>query len=176
MHNHPAYQLFQRKLAGAKVYEEIASELMLEWLNRGADTKYKVTLKQDSTNYKHTHFDFEVSNGVRTYSFEVKADARSLTTNNFFIEFEDFNKPSGIQITRAKFHIITNTKRYFCIRTKRIKQLIQRMESEGVLKVCMCYKRDEQGHLIRDESGQAMYSKGYVIPTEALIQEAIELK
>ena len=57
--------------------------------------------------------------------FEVETDVRSLKTDNFFIEFNDYGKPSGITITKSNFYILSDTIIYYLIETNKLKTLIE---------------------------------------------------
>jgi hypothetical protein len=58
-------------------------------------------------------FNFQLSNGKY---YEVKYDNKASTTGNIFIENVQFNKPSGIDITKADYYIIVlNSTNYFNI-------------------------------------------------------------
>lgn len=67
-------------------------------------------------------YDFQTSDD---FKYEVKTDEMSLKTNNFFIEFMGYGKPSGIAITEAEFYIINDTIIYYLIDTDILKQLVK---------------------------------------------------
>ena len=71
---------------------------------------------------KNSDYDFKTSDNL---TYEVKADHIVLKTGNFFIEFMGYKKPSGISISKANYHILTDTKYYFLISTDKLKQLIE---------------------------------------------------
>ena len=104
------YENFLIKLKKYQPYEELASEKIC-LLN-------SVSVLNTCNTYK---YDFETSDGIK---YEVKADEMSLRTNNFFIEFIGYGKPSGITTTEAKFYILTDTKIYYLIDVEALKKLI----------------------------------------------------
>ena len=71
---------------------------------------------------ENADFDFKTDDGL---TFEVKADTVSLKTNNFFIEFLGYGKPSGIDITKANYYILTDTEKYYLIETDKLKLLVE---------------------------------------------------
>jgi hypothetical protein len=54
---------------------------------------------------KYSDYDLKVYYDGNTTRYEVKADRRTFITNNIAIEFECFNKPSGINKTRANKYV-----------------------------------------------------------------------
>ena len=103
------YENFLIKLKKYQPYEELASEKIC-LLN-------SVSVLNTCNTYK---YDFETSDGIK---YEVKADEMSLRTNNFFIEFIGYGKPSGITTTEAKFYILTDTKIYYLIDVDELKKI-----------------------------------------------------
>jgi hypothetical protein len=111
------FEKFEIDRDNARIFEDIAIKKVEKHF--GVQLAFRPEGRDEcSTN----HFDFKMSNGVE---FEVKADYRSLTTGNFFIEFWGFDKPRGISITTAHYHIITDKTNYYMIKTKRIRELIE---------------------------------------------------
>jgi hypothetical protein len=49
----------------------------------------------------------------------------SLKTNNFFIEIEGYNKPSGLSVTTSDFYIFSDTINYYLIKTDILKEIIK---------------------------------------------------
>jgi len=88
------YKQFRIDLALGLKFESLAQKQIMEHL----ENKYKVINTYDTFEY-----DFQLSNGL---FYEVKYERMSLKTNNVFIEFESFNKSSGINKTLADFYII----------------------------------------------------------------------
>lgn len=112
--------------------------------------KYNVEVVeiQDETNFKKVHYDFKTSDNI---TYEVKADIMSQTTNNFFIEYEGYNKPSGLAITKAEKHILISGDEYYVINTQQIKQLIKINKYRQVMT-------------------QNKSTKGYLIPKKDIIE------
>jgi hypothetical protein len=80
---------------------------------------YKVKLMNMCNN---SDYDFKTDDKIM---YEVKADHLVEKTNNFFIEFFGYKKPSGISISLSNFYIITNTKNYYLISTEKLKKLCE---------------------------------------------------
>lgn len=104
-----SFDYFRRKLQQAEPIENEAIRLICERNN------VSLTKKQDVTNYKEMHYDFQTSDGL---TYEVKADFLADRTGNVFVEFVQFGKPSGIQITEAMFHIYYFNDTYHLIDTE----------------------------------------------------------
>jgi hypothetical protein len=81
-------------------------------------TKFNVEIVKFNNN---NEYDFVDNNDIK---YEVKYDGRSNTSNNVFIEFLGYGKPSGINVTQAKYYIITDGNLYLLILTKKLKKLI----------------------------------------------------
>ncbi len=106
-----AYRNFLKKLKDNYKYEEEAQQ--------------RVTLLNGSKviNICNTSaFDFETDDHLK---FEVKADHIALKTGSFFIEFAGYGKASGIEITKADYYVITDTKYYFLISVIKLKMLVE---------------------------------------------------
>ena len=104
------YSNFKKQLVKYQPYEKIAADKIASLNN--------VSILSFCDNYK---YDFETSDNLK---YEVKTDEASIKTNNIFIEFYGYNKPSGISITEANFYIINDTINYYLISVKNLKQLI----------------------------------------------------
>jgi hypothetical protein len=108
-----SYEIFLKKLEVGKIYEAEAIK-RIKNLNNDA-----IDIKANNDN----RFDFMTLPNEKT--FEVKFDSISIKTGNFFIEFVGYNKPSGLSVSIADFHIITDGIYYFLISTKKLKQLVE---------------------------------------------------
>lgn len=75
-------------------FEKQAQELIIKHFN------YKYSLKSICDN---NAYDFELTNGIK---YEVKGDIKATLTNNIYIEYLQFDKPSGISTTEAHYYII----------------------------------------------------------------------
>lgn len=64
--------------------------------------------------------------GVVETTFEIKADTYAQRTQAIAIEFQCYDKPSGISVTNAQWwvHFIAGTRRYVMIPTHKLRQLI----------------------------------------------------
>ena len=105
------YQQFIENLKKFQPYEAEAAQ-KIEKLN-----KVKVVNFNDDNKY-----DFITSDNLK---YEVKTEPASIKTNNFFIEFLGYNKPSGITTTEADFYIICDTINYYLISVSCLKILVE---------------------------------------------------
>ena len=111
------YKKFRNDLETGQKYEVLAQEQTMKYL----ENKYHLIAVYDDYKY-----DFQLSNGL---FYEVKYERLSLKTNNIFIEFEAFNKSSGINKTLADYYIIIlpiddDNNQFLMIDVDVIKQLI----------------------------------------------------
>jgi hypothetical protein len=88
------YKVFERKLQLGLYWERQAISTLINYF----DGKYSLLNTNDDYKY-----DFQLTNGLK---YEVKYDHMASKTNNIFIEFEQYNKPSGILKTYADYYII----------------------------------------------------------------------
>ena len=105
------YQQFIENLKKFQPYEAEAAQ-KIEKLN-----KVKVINFNDDNKY-----DFITSDNLK---YEVKTEPASIKTNNFFIEFLGYNKPSGITTTEADYYIISDTINYYLISVSSLKILVE---------------------------------------------------
>ena len=103
---------FYKQLEKFKPYEVEASKRITKLNN----TK----LLRFCDNYKYDFITYPDK-----LKFEVKTDVRSLKTDNFFIEFNGYGKPSGITITKSNYYILSDTINYYLIETNKLKTLIE---------------------------------------------------
>ena len=106
-----SYNDFLNKLKKYTPYELIAADkiCLLKFVSVSGICK----------NYK---YDFMTSDNIK---YEVKTDIMSLKTDNIFIEFMGYGKPSGIATTEANFYIINDTVNYYMISVIKLKQLVK---------------------------------------------------
>ena len=156
---------FQRLYQDNKQYEEIAAQKAMTYFNSLADTKkpYQVTETQDANNYRTMHYDVKLSNGDDEIPIEVKADHKSRQTGNFFLEFQQYGKASGIATTKAKHYIFTDTANYYMVSVCSLLQLLRALKSEGMLQ-----KR-------QTVNNKGWTTKGYIIQKELLQQLAVDI-
>ena len=76
-------------------------------------------------------------------------------TNNIFIEYEAYNKNSGINITHAQFYCINdNNGKYYFITTNILKEIINDCKTRTINK---------------------LFKSGYLLPKEKFLKYSIEL-
>jgi hypothetical protein len=139
---------FHECLAFGQKYEEYAKERI-----KSLYANSKIIREQDETNYKNFHADFEIeTSDGQTLSFEVKADRWALKMNSFFIEFKCYGKPSGIRISTATYHILSNTKEFYLIKTEKLHTIL--LENDFTIKSCKT-------------------SFGFIVPKRIIIEYAI---
>ncbi len=91
--------------------------------------------------YKTKLYDFKTSDNIK---YEVKGDRLSCKTNNFFIEYEGYGKPSGISISTAdKWMLLYNNSFYIISQT----DLLNLVQKET--KISSNFKKDTWGKLIK---------------------------
>lgn len=130
--------VFLKKLSIGELYEDLAQKQIIKYY----ENKNKVVeVLNICCNNK---YDFELTNRDK---YEVKADIMALKTNNIFVEFIQFNKPSNIEVTKAKYYIFivpfytninydnndNNNHLFMRIKTKRIKQLINNKKYDRII-------------------------------------------
>ena len=167
------YKYFKSNFYKNKQYEENASKLALQFFNIDVEqTKlYKIGNLQDETNYKKMNYDIELYNIDGLIKIEVKTDHKSTTTGNFFIEFKQYELPSGIAITDSDFYIINDGTNYYLIETYKIKQIIKHLEDLGSIKKIKHFLYID-GELIKDSKNKPYITEGFIIPKKILIDES----
>lgn len=161
-------QFRERDLPAGQKTEREAAECLLKWLNARTTQKYEVVEVQDDSNHKTTHYDFKISNGIKSYTYEVKDDKRSEHTGNFFIEFEDSGKPSCLSITTADFHIFKSCGYFYKIQTTRIHRLLKVLGAHGELETKRVCRKWDDGRINR-----ASYRDGYIVPTKYVTKQSV---
>ena len=128
------YEAFLKNVDKYHIYEIIASEKIC-LLNNTQLIKF-------NNDYR---YDFKTSDKIK---YEVKTDELSLKTNNLFIEFESYRKPSGISSTKAHYYIFSDTIDYYLIETQKLKTILSNIENKKIVST-----KDKQtfGYLIRKE-------------------------
>ena len=115
------YSNFRIQLAIGQRWERVASTKLIQYYKSKHAKEYTVL----STN-NDNRYDFILSNNR---SYEVKYDNMAAKTNNVFIEFEGYGKPSGIDVSLANFYIIIvpfTTILMLKIKASRLKTLIKK--------------------------------------------------
>ena len=128
------YETFLKNVDKYHIYEIIASEKICLLHNK--------QLLKFNNDYR---YDFKTSDKIK---YEVKTDVMSLKTNNLFIEFESYRKPSGISSTKAHYYIFSDTIDYYLIETQKLKIILCNIENKKIVST-----KDKQtfGYLIRKE-------------------------
>ena len=108
---------FKKDLIIGQKYEVIAQDRIIEYYGNN------LKVIETCNDYR---YDFKLSN---EFTYEVKFERSSLKTNNIFIEFVAFQKPSGIDMTIADYYIIIlpindTVNEFVLIDVDTIKQLI----------------------------------------------------
>ena len=130
---------FLPKLDIGLYYEKLAQKQIIKYY------KNEYYVKNTCNN---NEYDFELSNDVK---YEIKADIKSVLTSNIFIEFIQFNKPSGIEVSQAHFYVIIipfEISIYILIEVKKLKELILNTKFKFVIYPTM--KNNNTGGYIFD--------------------------
>ena len=155
-------EFFQQELAFGQRYEKLARGHVIRYIERKHDIYYKLkSIRHDG------EFDFDLIDAKTgsIISFEVKTDRSSRRTNNYYIEYNNgFGKPSGIEITKAHYHIITDEFDYYLIQTQILKDII----ANGSWRKLATYKK----FLKNEKPITQITSYGYIIPKDEIIQQA----
>ena len=115
-------EYFQEQLKHGKIHEEMSQEHVIGYIKEKHDKDYILNSVRDDAKFD---FDLVEVGTEKMISFEVKADIRSKTTNNFYIEYQNgFGKPTGIKLTTADYHIITDEIEFYLIPTEKLKEII----------------------------------------------------
>jgi hypothetical protein len=105
------YNNFLKQLKIGQKYEKLAAQKIQ-------------LLKPDITTISfNDNFKFDFQTFPDNLKYEIKYDKVALSTNNFFIEFYGYNKPSGLTITEADYYIITDSNYYFMINVQKLKDI-----------------------------------------------------
>ena len=135
------YNQFLSDLRNNMIYENICADKI--------SARNHVTILNTCNNYK---YDFKTDDHI---TYEIKADKASLKTNNFYIEFLGRNeKPSGISNTESDYYIITDTIKYYMIKTTLLKTLCKNIPIRT----------------LKDKS-----ASGFIIPCSLLIQNSTQI-
>ena len=136
-----SYNQFLNDLNNNMIYENISADKIC--------VHNHVTILNTCNNYK---YDFKTDDHQ---TFEVKSDKARLKTNNFYIEFLGRNdKKSGISITESDYYIITDTNKYYMIKTSALKILCKNMSIRT----------------LKDNS-----ASGFIIPCSLIITNSIQI-
>ena len=128
------YEAFLKNVDKYHIYEIIASQ-KISLLNNTQLIKF-------NNDYR---YDFKTSDKLK---YEVKTDELSLKTNNLFIEFESYKKPSGISSSKAHYYIFSDTIDYYLIETQKLKTILSNIENK---KIVSTKDKLTFGYLVRKE-------------------------
>ena len=131
----------------------------------GEEKPYEITEVQETENYKTTNYDAKLSNGETDIKIEVKTDHRSRVTGNFFIEFSQYGKASGVATTEADYYVINDTVDYYLISVQDIGEILQVMDEEDTLKVIS----------VRSPHCKNMVTKGWLMKKSDVLKFATVL-
>ena len=106
-----SYRNYLKQKRASEIYETISAERVCRRNN------VKIIEICENADY-----DFKTDDNI---TYEVKADSMSLKTGNFFIEFLGYGQPSGIDITKSSYYILTDTNIYYLIFTDKLKLLVE---------------------------------------------------
>ena len=154
---------FNRLYAECKPYEDAGLEKSLNYFNSLNPTKpYSITQVQDKANYNTMLYDGKLSNGEEEIKIEVKTDRKSKLTGNFFIEYSQYGKKSGIHRTEADYWVINDTENYWLISIGVIQQTLRQLNRNGSLKTA---QNITHGYV----------TKGYIIKKHILLPLSVTL-
>ena len=117
-------EVFMPLKSFGKIWERMAQEQLI----KKSDNTLK--LLSECNDYR---YDFILSNDMK---YEVKASPKAIETGQFYIEFLQFNKPSGISITESDYYILILPKikpLYIQILTLELQFLIKTEQFDDVI-------------------------------------------
>lgn len=177
VYNDLVYKYFKENFYKNKKYEDIAGNLVLNYFNNNIidnNLKYNILQIANETNYKKMLYDLEIYNEEHNIKIEIKTDHKSNITNNFFIEYKQYGKPSGILTTEADFYVINDTNNYYIILVDHLKEVINILKNEGILKKNKHLLRIH-GEVIKDGNNNPFITEGFLIPKNKIIEYGIKL-
>ena len=128
------YKAFLKNVDKYHIYEIIASEKICLLNN--------IKLIKFNDDYR---YNFKTSDEIK---YEVKTDELSLKTNNLFIEFESYKKPSGVIISKSHYYIFCNTIDYYLTETQKLKEILNNIENK---KIVSTKDKLTYGYLIKEQ-------------------------
>lgn len=153
-------EIFKPLLEIGILWEKKAQEQIITYYK----DRYYV-MKECSNN----RYDFKLSNKQR---YEVKCDFMALKTGNIYIEYEQFNKPSGIKTTKAQFYIIIIPKYYDNICDERDNKDLYIMIDIGLLKDAIY---GLQFDIVIQPAKQNNFTGGYIFKIDVLKRLSCEI-
>ena len=155
---------FKKNYAANKPLEDITIQKALEHFNRQSPAKpFRITETQNKANHKTMRYDALLSNGVESIRVEAKTDQTSNRTGNFFIEFEQYGKNSGISTTEADYYVITDALKFYLISVSDIGEVLRLIDEEGDYRT--------RAHVNPDR----MLTKGFIVKKSRLLEFAVDI-
>ena len=119
---------FQADLELGHMVEMVVAETIISNTPKGWKVEYNEadkSLPRQEMLEKLREYDFKLYNEKDKFTFEVKFDDRCNDTGNFFIEYESYDKPSGINSTSATFFVIfLNDDEFYIFYTKELRKYV----------------------------------------------------
>jgi hypothetical protein len=151
--------VFLKQLKIGQIWEQAAIERIIKYYH---DIYY---LLKTCNSHK---YDFKLSNKQK---YEVKADLLGKKTNNIFIEYLQFGKFSGIDITQANFYIIIIPDYYIDNNTDIDKINLYLLLDVNILKELIINSRYKKNILPRNNNNM---TGGYLFDVELIKQYSQE--
>ncbi len=159
-----SYIYFKQNYAVNKPLEDVTIQKALEHFNRKSPARpFRITETQNKANHKTMRYDALLSNGVESIRVEAKTDQTSNRTGNFFIEFEQYGKNSGITTTEADYYVITDAVKFYLISVDDIGEVLRQLDEEGDYRTGTHVNTDR------------MLTKGFLIKNSRLLEFAIDI-
>ena len=160
-------ETFIRDLNHGRQFERLAQHHLIDYMKKKHNRTFILEDENDNREY-----DFRIvePSTRRRITVEVKADRKSRTTGNFFIEYKTgTNKPSGINTTKACNYIITDEIDYYLIRTEKIKKMLNNNGFITAGTTGSFINKTTSGTYTR------LSSHGYIVPKAIIIERAIKI-
>lgn len=77
-------------------------------------------------------YDILTTKDGKSVTWEVKSDGKAHFTNNFYIEFESYNKPSGLMVTQSKYFVLLIPRRNigYVLNTTQLRTFINSIKND----------------------------------------------
>ena len=158
-----SWNTFVKLYTENKPEEEMAIQKALKHFNKFAIKPFSIVQQQDGQNHKEMLHDATLSNGETTIKIEAKTDHVSRYSGNFFIEYIQYGKASGIAITDADYYVISDTINYWMVDVGDLNELIADTREANKLKIR--WNRNKDG----------MVTTGYVLKKTDVLEFATVL-
>ena len=157
------WNTFKENYTENKPEEERTIQKALEHFNKFAIKPFSIVQQQDCQNHREMLHDAKLSNGETTIKIEAKTDHVSRHSGNFFIEYIQYGKASGIAITDADYYVISDTINYWMVDVGDLNELIADTREANKLKIR--WNRNKDG----------MVTTGYVLKKTDVLEFATVL-